>query len=188
MEIVDGWFTQAKKVVSPNFNDRPLRCEISLLVIHNISLPPGQFGGQYIDQLFTNALLPEDDPFFVDICHMTVSSHVLIDRQGQTTQYVCLEDRSWHAGDSRFQGRENCNDFSIGVELEGADHIPYTSDQYKALVDVTCAIMKKYPAINTERIVGHCDIAPGRKTDPGVAFDWARYRTSLRRVLKQGKP
>ncbi len=180
MEIVDGWFTRATKVVSPNFNNRPHHCEVSLVVIHNISLPPGQFGGQYIDQLFTNKLSSDDDPYFVDICHMTVSAHLLIDRQGQTTQYVSLDDRSWHAGDSCFRERENCNDFSIGIELEGADHIPYTAEQYSALVDVACAIMTRYPAINPERIVGHCDIAPGRKTDPGPSFEWQYFISLLR--------
>lgn len=170
---------EASQRSSPNQDNRPANCTIDLLVIHNISLPPKQFGGPWIDDLFNNRLDPDIHPFFVDIWQRRVSAHLLIRRNGQLLQYVPLSQRAWHAGESCFEGRSGCNDFSIGIELEGADEIPYTDQQYHRLVLTTKSIMSLYPAINSKRIIGHCDIAPGRKTDPGPAFDWNRYFAGL---------
>jgi len=143
-----------------------------MVVIHGISLPPKQYGGFYIDQFFTNTLDEKAHPYFLEICHLTVSSHLMINRSGVITQYVPFTMRAWHAGESSFKGRSSCNDYSIGIELEGADDEAYESIQYKILVSVLMVIMSNWPLINSERIVGHSDIAPGRKTDPGAAFDW----------------
>ena len=177
----DGWIDGARRVASPNCDARPEGETVSLLVIHNISLPPGEFGGPHIDRLFTNSLDPEEHPFFREIRDLRVSSHLLIRRDGELVQYVPLGARAWHAGVSSFEGRERCNDFAIGIELEGADDRPYTDVQYERLAEVSDAIIRAYPAITPERIAGHGDIAPERKTDPGPAFDWSRYRASLRR-------
>ncbi|GAB6042734.1 1,6-anhydro-N-acetylmuramyl-L-alanine amidase AmpD [Endothiovibrio diazotrophicus] len=176
----DGWLQGARRVASPNCDERPAGERVSLLVIHNISLPPGEFGGPYIDRLFTNTLDPEDHPFFAEIHALRVSSHLLIRRDGELVQYVPLAARAWHAGTSSFHGRERCNDYSIGIELEGGDEVPYRDAQYARLAEVTAAIRAAYPAITAERITGHADIAPGRKTDPGPAFDWHRYLASIR--------
>jgi AmpD protein len=147
---------------------------VDLLVIHGISLPPGEFGGPWIDALFANNLDPGAHPFFEEISALKVSTHLLIRRGGELVQYVPLHRRAWHAGRSAFQGRERCNDFSIGVELEGADHVPYRDIQYERLKEVIMALRDAYPAITPERIAGHAAIAPGRKSDPGPAFDWMR--------------
>ena len=163
---------------SPNFSDR-LNKEISLLVIHNISLPPGEFGNDFIDHFFTNKLDPSKHPYFEDIYEMKVSSHLFIDREGQLTQFVPFDKAAWHAGVSEFNGKENCNEFSIGIELEGTDDLEYTSNQYKTLIEVTKALMEAYPDIDAENIVGHSDIAPVRKTDPGDSFNWDLYKSSL---------
>tara|TARA_B100001778_G_scaffold59027_1_gene45799 strand:- start:1245 stop:1787 length:543 start_codon:yes stop_codon:yes gene_type:complete len=163
---------------SPNFSDR-LNEEISLLVIHNISLPPGQFGNHFVDQFFTNKLDPKKDPYFEEIYEMTVSSHLFIDREGLITQFVPFDKAAWHAGVSEFKGRDNCNEFSIGIELEGTDNLEYSSNQYKTLIEVTKALMDYYPEIKVDNIVGHKDIAPVRKTDPGEVFDWDLYKSSL---------
>jgi len=163
---------------SPNFSDR-LSEEISLLVIHNISLPPGQFGNNFVDQFFTNKLDPNKDPYFEEIYEMKVSSHLFIDREGLLTQFVPFDRAAWHAGVSEFKGRDNCNEFSIGIELEGTDDLEYSSNQYKTLIEVTKALMEAYPNISADNIVGHQDIAPVRKTDPGEAFDWDLYKSSL---------
>ncbi len=160
---------------SPNCDARP-ETKIDLLVIHGISLPPGEFGGPNIDALFLNRLDPADHPYFEKIAALRVSSHVLVRRDGHLIQYVPFAKRAWHAGKSIFQGRKNCNDFSIGIELEGADEIPYTKAQYQRLALLTQVLINHYPAITWDRIVGHSDIAPGRKTDPGPAFDWDYYR------------
>ena len=173
------WLDNAQQIPSPNHDDRPEGEEISLLVIHNISLPPGEFGGPWIDRFFTNRLPPDEHPFFAEIADVRVSSHLLIRRTGEVVQYVPFDKRAWHAGVSEFDGRERCNDFSIGIELEGADETPYTDEQYMQLVEVTRQLQKSYPTITLERITGHSDIAPGRKTDPGPAFDWERYRKSI---------
>lgn len=148
---------------------------IDLLVIHSISLPPGEFGGAWIEQLFLNQLDPTAHPYFATIAGLRVSAHVLIRRDGEALQFVDLRERAWHAGVSRFQGRENCNDFSIGIELEGTDRDPFTEAQYARLIAVTKEIVRAYPAIGPGRVVGHEHIAPGRKTDPGPCFDWARF-------------
>ena len=161
-------------IPSPNCNDRPDPDDISLIVVHGISLPAGQFGGPYIEQLFTNRLDTQQHDSFDEIEGLKVSSHVLIRRDGQVVQFVPFHKRAWHAGVSRFEDREDCNDYSIGIELEGTDEIEYDERQYQQLVEVIQALMKRYPAINQTRIVGHSDIAPGRKTDPGRAFDWTK--------------
>ena len=175
----DGWVDGARRVASPNCDERPAGEVVSLLVIHNISLPPGVFGGPHIDRLFTNTLDPDEHPFFAEIHPLRVSSHLLIRRDGELVQYVPLGRRAWHAGRSNFAGRERCNDFSIGIELEGTDALPYDDRQYARLVEVSRAILSAYPALTAERIVGHADIAPGRKSDPGPVFDWPRYRAAL---------
>ncbi|MEW6997703.1 1,6-anhydro-N-acetylmuramyl-L-alanine amidase AmpD [Colwelliaceae bacterium BS250] len=153
--------------------------DISLLVIHNISLPPGQFGSEHISDLFLGKLNPDDHDYFKDIYQFRVSAHCLIRRDGQIIQYVPFNKRAWHAGVSNFAGREKCNDFSIGIELEGTDELAYTNAQYSQLQQLTTLIMQTYPEINKNRITGHCDIAPGRKTDPGKCFDWHKYKSVL---------
>ena len=178
-DIVDRTISGAELCLSPNCNERPAETDIDLLVIHNISLPPGQFGGPYVRQFFQNNLDVNADPYFEQIKDLQVSAHLLIDRRGLVTQFVPFDKRAWHAGVSCYEGREQCNDFSIGIELEGTDELPYSDDQYLSLVAVTQALMSHYPALTTEKIVGHCDIAPGRKTDPGLAFDWCRFREML---------
>lgn len=173
---------QAQWCPSPNYNDRPDATAISLLVVHNISLPPGQFGGPYIEDLFLNRLDAQAHPYFQGISQLRVSSHFLIRRDGRLLQFVACDKRAWHAGVSSFEGRENCNDFSLGIELEGADDIPYEAAQYDALAAVTALLQQHYPAIADERITGHENIAPGRKTDPGPAFDWQDFRRRLTAV------
>ena len=175
----DGVLDVATQHPSPNQDERPPESEISLLVIHNISLPPGEFGGSWIDDLFLNRLDPSGHPYFQDIFELQVSAHLLIDREGNLVQYVPFSRRAWHAGASCFQGRERCNDFSIGIELEGTDDTPYTDVQYLSLARVTLSLMKNYPGITSSNITGHCDIAPGRKTDPGPAFDWNHFHSLL---------
>lgn len=182
-----GRLPEARWCASPNFGARPEPEEISLLVIHNISLPPGQFGGGHIEAFFQNRLDASAHPYFSTIERLQVSAHALIDRQGSVTQFVDLRQRAWHAGRSCFGGREACNDYSIGIELEGADEIPYTDAQYQALAWVAARIMSAWPDITTDRIVGHCDIAPGRKTDPGPAFHWPRFHRELTLALREGQ-
>lgn len=180
MNITPGGILQeALQHPSPNHDERPEGCPIDLLVIHNISLPPNEFGGKWIDDLFCNRLDPEAHPYFEKICHLQVSSHLLIRRDGELIQYVPFIQRAWHAGLSCFQGRERCNDFSIGIELEGADDIPYSEEQYQQLSIVTQALLREYPEITPEGITGHSDIAPGRKSDPGPAFDWDHFHALL---------
>ena len=176
MKIENGWLEGVRRSPSPNFNQRPDGCDIDLLVIHNISLPPGEFGGPWIDDLFHNRLDPDAHPYFAEIHALEVSAHALIRRDGSIVQYVSFDKRAWHAGQSVFDGCENCNDYAIGIELEGTDELPFTDAQYQALAELTQSIRETYPAITAERIAGHSDIAPGRKTDPGPAFDWRRYR------------
>lgn len=174
-----GWLQGVRLLPSPNFNKRPVDVEIDLLVIHNISLPPGEFGGDHVDALFCNTLDCDADPYFDILRELRVSAHFFINRAGSVTQYVSLNDRAWHAGASQWNGSDDCNNFSIGIELEGTDTLPYTDAQYTSLTGLTHVLMQCYPAITTERIVGHNDIAPGRKTDPGEAFDWQRFRAAL---------
>jgi len=177
--VIDQGVLQGVRLLpSPNFNERP-EGEISLLVIHNISLPPGQFGSASIEQLFTNQLDWDAHPYFQQIRGLEVSAHLLIDRSGEITQFVPFDKRAWHAGASCYDGRDNCNDFSIGIELEGTDDLPYTQAQYNQLIRVSKALMETYPAITKERITGHQHIAPGRKTDPGHLFDWDFYLNKL---------
>ncbi|AUG99453.1 1,6-anhydro-N-acetylmuramyl-L-alanine amidase AmpD [Prodigiosinella confusarubida] len=171
MRLENGWLSGVTRVPSPYHDDRPENELPSLLVVHNISLPPGEFGGPYIDQLFTGTLDAAAHPYFADICHLHVSAHCLIRRDGSIVQYVSFDKRAWHAGVSHFEGRERCNDFSIGIELEGTDTLPFTTEQYSQLATMTRLLCRAYP-ITPSRITGHSDIAPGRKTDPGPAFDW----------------
>jgi len=178
-DIIDGWLRGARPVVSPNFNQRPSGTAISLLVIHNISLPPGQYGGDHIEQFFTNQLDCTLDPFYKEIDGLEVSSHLLIKRTGEVVQFVPFSERAWHAGRSVFNSCEECNDFSIGIELEGVDDDPYTEAQYQSLAGITRSIMNEYPEINKNRITGHSDISPGRKTDPGESFDWKHFFVKL---------
>lgn len=169
----------ARRVESPNADDRPAGCHAELIVIHGISLPPGRYGGPWIDRLFTNTLPAAADPYFATIQHLRVSSHVLIARDGVLTQYVPFSMRAWHAGESSWCGREACNDFSIGIELEGTDEEPYDDRQYPVLAEVIAALQRSYPALAAGAVAGHNDIAPGRKTDPGPAFDWRRLDREL---------
>lgn len=173
-----GWLALCRRQPSPHCNPRP-GGEISLLVVHGISLPPGEFGGPWIDDLFMGRLDPMAHPFFASIAGLQVSAHCLIRRDGEVVQYVPFTLRAWHAGVSSFQGRSACNDFSIGIELEGTDEGGYTEAQYQQLAHLARLLMRVYPAITPQRIVGHCDIAPGRKTDPGPAFDWTGWRARL---------
>jgi len=173
------WLEDVRVVESPNYEDRPLDAKINLLVLHNISLPPGQYGDEFVEQLFQNCLDPGVHPYFSEIADLRVSSHLYIKRDGVVVQFVPLEKRAWHAGESEWQGNKNCNDFSIGVELEGCDDQEFTDAQYKALLALTTKIQSIYPAITKDRIVGHSDIAPGRKTDPGPCFDWQRFLAEI---------
>ena len=175
----DGWLRGAVRRPSPNCDARPAGTVVDLLVIHNISLPPGEFGGPWIDDLFLARLDPEAHPYFRAIAGVPVSTHLLIRRDGRCVQYVPFGERAWHAGASCFAGRERCNDYSIGIELEGTDDRPFEASQYRALAEVTRALMAAYPGIRPERITGHSDIAPGRKTDPGPHFDWDRFLALL---------
>lgn len=181
--VKQGLLVGARQVPSVNCGPRPEACEPELLVIHNISLPPGQFGGSAIEQLFTNCLDWDAHPFYAEIRGLEVSSHLLIRRDGEVLQFVPLDQRAWHAGQSCYRGRDNCNDFSIGIELEGTDEIPYEPEQYLALTAVVTALLAHYPGLSAEHIVGHSDIAPGRKTDPGPAFNWSHFQQALRREM-----
>lgn len=177
--IIHGWLQGVRHCPSPNFNARPADAVISLLVIHNISLPPGEFGTGYVDAFFCNTLNPAQHPYFATIADLKVSAHLFIDRAGAVTQFVSFSERAWHAGASSFNGVVNCNDYSIGIELEGVDDIAYTDAQYTALTHVTQVLLEEFPALTRDRIAGHEQIAPGRKTDPGPAFDWAHYHRLL---------
>lgn len=181
MPLIDneGWLAHALRIDSPNYDERPAECQPSLLVVHNISLPPRSYGGPWVDDLFCNRLDAGAHPYFAAIAALKVSSHVFIRRNGEIRQYVSFDKRAWHAGESCFEGRHRCNDFSIGVELEGCDDEPYENIQYQQLVRLALGLQSRYSALNTERIVGHSDIAPQRKTDPGPAFDWDYFRAML---------
>jgi len=179
MKIKNHWLSQASKVISPNYDERPIAGDLSLIVVHCISLPPEQFGGAYIDQLFCNQLNPDDHPYFQQIYQLKVSAHVLIKRTGELVQYVPFDKRAWHAGISEYKGRQKCNDFSIGIELEGSETQPYTDEQYQQLIQLNNTLIDYYPKLSTETIIGHSDIAPGRKTDPGESFNWGVLKTGL---------
>jgi len=176
-KIQKGLLKNACMIPSPNFDERPDSTDISLIVIHNISLPPNQFGGNGITQLFTNCLDKNQHPFYQDIHKLRVSSHLLIRRDGQIIQYVPFHKRAWHAGVSKFSGREVCNDFSIGIEMEGSDYEPFSENQYQSLLATIESLLTHYPKLSTQAITGHENIAPGRKTDPGPHFDWQRLST-----------
>ena len=180
IDTVAGLLRAARQVPSPNCDDRPAGAIAELIVVHGISLPPDEFGGPWIDRLFTNTLPADQHPYFATIAGREVSSHLLIRRDGEIVQYVPFHRRAWHAGASSYGGRERCNDFSIGIELEGADEIAYEPVQYHALRTVILQLCAAYPTLSLERIAGHSDIAPGRKTDPGAAFDWPRLQAMLR--------
>src|SRR3990167_4847326 len=171
----ENWLVPAKYIPSPNYNQRPQGVEVNLLVIHCISLPPDQFGGTEITDFFLNQLDCNQHPYFERLKNLTVSSHLLIRRDGEVIQFVPFNQRAWHAGDSQFQGIKDCNDFSIGIELEGSENQAFTERQYEVLTKATCAIMRRYPLIDLNRIVGHSDIAAGRKSDPGPHFDWDKF-------------
>lgn len=168
----DGWLQNVEIVCSPNFDERPDMGDIRLLVVHGISLPPGQYGGDFVQQLFTNSLDPDEHAYFAQIRDLKVSAHCLITRAGRLIQFVSFRHRAWHAGVSCWQGSERCNDFSIGIELEGCDEDGYEEAQYHRLAELVIALRKQYPAILEQSLCGHSDIAPGRKTDPGPCFDW----------------
>jgi len=184
--IVDGMLSDCRRLASPNCSPRD-GIEIDLLVIHNISLPAGKFGTGHIEQLFTNCLPPDTHPSFPEIRRLRVSSHLLIDRAGAITQFVPFTMQAWHAGASSFRGRDRCNEFSIGIELEGTDYEPFADVQYDRLVDVTRALFCVYPDLNLDRITGHSEIAPNRKTDPGPYFDWERYKSRLPEPTEVGQ-
>lgn len=175
-----GLLDRARQVPSPNQDERPPGCEPDLLVVHSISLPPGEFGGPWIEHLFCNALNPSAHPYFAEIADLKVSAHLLIRRDGEMVQFVPFHRRAWHAGLSSYEGRERCNDFSIGIEMEGTDQGDFTDAQYEALVDVIALLDLAYPGMSPERIAGHCDVAPGRKTDPGPGFDWPGLHRKVR--------
>ncbi len=174
-----GRLQPARQVASPNHDERPAGVQPDLIILHGISLPPGEYGGPWIDRLFRNELPPQAHPYFAQVAQLRVSSHLLIRRDGEAVQYVDFNRRAWHAGRSSFQGRSGCNDFSIGIELEGSDEVPYTGPQYVNLAAVVRALCEAYRSLHPRRLVGHSDVAPGRKTDPGPAFDWLRIRALI---------
>jgi AmpD protein len=172
----DGVIVGVRQIASPNYDDRPDPADIALIVVHGISLPPGEYGGDGIIALFSNTLDPAAHPYFATIAALRVSAHFLVRRDGALLQFVPCTKRAWHAGASCWNGRMRCNDFSIGIELEGTDDEPYTDAQYETLVPLIDALCGRYPI---EDVVGHSDIAPGRKTDPGPAFDWMRLGRTM---------
>ena len=179
MEIENHIFKNMKFVNSPNFNERPENSKISLIVIHSISLPPNVYGNNYVENFFMNKLIISDHDYFQEIEDMRVSSHLYIKRTGEIIQFVPLNMRAWHAGESSYKGIKDCNNYSIGIELEGTDCDVYSNEQYESLIQITRLIIINYPEINKDSIVGHSDVSPVRKTDPGNKFDWSRYLDSL---------
>lgn len=182
MQITNGWLSEALICASPNFNARPAGSEINLIVVHNISLPPGQFGTGCIAQFFQNNLDCDAHPYFDQLRGVEVSAHCLIDRSGVLTQFVAFDKRAWHAGRSSFDGVPECNDYSIGIELEGTDDQAYTEAQYLSLSQLINVLMLEFPAINPSRITGHSDVAPGRKSDPGPAFNWPKLQSLIQKT------
>jgi AmpD protein len=176
IDAATGWIDGVRRVVSPNSDERPPGAELELIVVHGISLPPGKFGDGWIERLFCNDLPPDADPYFATVCHLRVSAHVLIVRDGELIQFVPFNRRAWHAGHSDYCGRTGCNDFSVGIELEGTDELPYAAPQYMALATLIAALRRTYPSLRAAEVLGHSDIAPGRKTDPGLGFDWQALR------------
>ena len=179
VDLPTGLLRGASQVLSPHYDARPDGLRPELIVVHGISLPPDDFGGGWIERFFCGNLPPAAHPYFAAIAGLRVSAHLLIARDGRTTQFVPFHARAWHAGVSRYEGRDRCNDFSIGIELEGTDNTPYTDDQYAALAGVVRSLCAAYPGLAPARLVGHSDIAPGRKSDPGPAFDWTRLRAAV---------
>ena len=179
-----GLLDWARHVPSPNCDERPAGVEPDLIVVHGISLPPGEFDGPWIDLLFTNVLPRDAHPYFATVAELRVSAHLLIRRTGEVVQYVPFHRRAWHAGVSSWDGRERCNDFSIGIEMEGTDHSPYESTQYAMLARVIVALCRAYPRLSPDRLVGHSDVAPGRKSDPGPSFEWPRLRSLVQFELE----
>jgi AmpD protein len=179
VDLESGLMQNARQVASPNHDARPDGVEAELIVVHGISLPPGEFGGPWIERLFMNTLPLDMHPYFAEIGELRVSSHLLVARDGGLTQFVKFTDRAWHAGQSSYHGRAACNDFSIGVELEGLDTLAYEDAQYGTLAEVVAALCDAYPRLSPKHLVGHSDISPGRKTDPGPAFDWERARRCI---------
>jgi AmpD protein len=179
VEPATGLLARARQVLSPHCDARPTGAVAELIVVHGISLPAGEFGGPWIDHLFAGDLSPDAHPSLREVSALRVSAHAVIRRDGTITQYVPFGMRAWHAGHSEYRGRSACNDFSIGIELEGTDTIPYTDAQYESLTALVRALLATYSTLSAERITGHSDIAPGRKTDPGPAFDWTRLRHLL---------
>jgi len=175
-----GLIETATYIPSPNNDERPDGCPADLLVIHSISLPPGEYGGHWIEKLFTNTLPPDEHPYFKEIEGMQVSSHVLIQRDGNIIQFVPFEKRAWHAGESSYENRTACNDFSIGIELEGTDTDSFEDAQYQQLAKLIDCLCETYETLSPVRIAGHSDISPGRKTDPGTGFDWIRLNKLLK--------
>lgn len=184
VDTASGLLEGARQLPSPNCDDRPAGVDADLVIVHGISLPPGEFGGPWIDRLFTNSLPPAAHPYFESVAGLRVSAHLLIRRDGEVVQYVPFQSRAWHAGVSSWQGRGRCNDYSIGIELEGTDGDPCESAQYAMLARVIAALCRAYPMLSPARIVGHSDVAPGRKTDPGTAFDWPRLHALVRFELE----
>jgi AmpD protein len=180
IDAATGLLAGARQVLSPHCDARPAGALPELLVVHGISLPPGEFGGPWIDRLFTGTLPPDAHPYFSEIEGLIASAHALIRRDGQIVQYVPFGQRAWHAGVSQYRGRPACNDFSVGVELEGTDDTAYTEAQYQQLAALTAALLASYDSLSPEHIVGHSDIAPGRKEDPWPTFDWPRFRALLK--------
>lgn len=183
IDVVTGCLQEAQQCVSPNYDERPEHSVSSLIVVHNISLPPGQFGGSAVNELFTNCLDPDEHAFFAEICHLRVASHLLIRRCGEIVQFVPFHQRAFHAGVSKFRDKERCNDFSIGIELEGSDYVAFTEQQYLVLMGVIKTLCLYYPELDHKMITGHQHIAPGRKTDPGPFFDWERLKTVFKADL-----
>ena len=179
IDTATGLLTGVAQVLSPHCDARPPGVRPELIVIHGISLPPGEFGGPWIDRLFTGNIPADAPAALLDVAQLRVSAHVLVRRDGCLRQYVGFARRAWHAGRSQYRGREACNDFSIGIELEGTDHTPYTDAQYESLAALVSGLLAAYPSLSPQHITGHSDIAPGRKTDPGPAFDWARWHATL---------
>jgi AmpD protein len=184
VDAASGLLLGARQLESPNCDDRPAGQAPGLLVVHGISLPPGEFGGPWIDALFTNSLPAAEHPYFATIAGLRVSAHLLVRRDGSVVQYVPFHRRAWHAGASQWRGRERCNDYSIGVELEGTDASPYTPVQYRVLARIVAELCRAYPALSADAVVGHSDVAPGRKSDPGIAFDWPMLRSLVRYGLE----
>ncbi len=186
LDPATGLAGRARQVPSPNCDERPPGTVADLIILHGISLPPGDYGGPWIDRLFTNRLPADAHAYFAEVAALRVSAHALVRRDGEIVQYVPFQRRAWHAGQSSWQGRERCNDYSIGIEIEGTDTSPYESAQYTAVATLIVELCRAYPSLSMDRVVGHSDVAPGRKTDPGLAFDWPRLRTEVRLEWEAG--